>query len=141
MKEIKRFIYLCVLSLVLLLNSDSGVVSANFMDKYQNTFVTEELRLKVPSKYKDAWFKAEKNIWEPWLLNQEGFMGRQIFWNPDEEQALILVNWKEKKLWKSIPMKEVIELQAKFEETIKKSLDLNNYPFELVFEGELYKQG
>ncbi len=140
MKGIKRFIYLCFLLCTLLFNLDSEVVNADFMDNYQNAFVTEELRLKVPAKYKDTWFKAEKNIWEPWLLNQEGFMGRQIFWNPEAEEALILVNWKEKKLWKNISINEVSELQEKFEENVKKSLDLKSYPFELVYEGELYKQ-
>ena len=141
MKKIKRSIYLCVLFLILLFHSNSDIVNANFMENYQNIFITEELRLKVPAEYKDAWFKTEKKIWEPWLLKQEGFMGRQIFWNPDEEEALILVNWKEKKLWKSISIKEVSELQEKFEENIKKSLDLKKYPFKLVYEGELYKQG
>ena len=50
---------------------------------------------------------AEKTIWEPWLSSQDGFLGRQIFWDKEKEVALILVNWKNKKLWKSISMKEV----------------------------------
>ena len=68
-------------------------------------------------------------------------MGRQIFWDKEREEALILVNWKNKKLWKSISMKEVNKIQKKFEENVRTSLDLNVNPFELIYEGELIKQG
>ena len=111
------------------------------MDKYQGELVTEELRLEIPSKFKEVWLKAEKEVWEPWLSNQEGFLGREIFWNREKEEALILVNWENKKLWKSISMKEVNEIQEKFEENVKKSLNVNVNPFKLIYEGELVKQG
>ena len=55
--------------------------------------------------------------------------------------ALILVNWKNKKLWKSISMKEVNEVQEKFEENVKSSLNLSENPFKLIYEGELENQG
>ena len=111
------------------------------MDTYQTGLVTEELRLKVPSKFKDVWLKTEKKVWEPWLAIQDGFLGRQIFWDKEKEEALILVNWKNKKLWKSISMEEVNKIQEEFEENVKTSLNLNVNPFKLIYEGELDKQG
>ena len=36
--------------------------------------IVEELRLNVPIKYKETWLKAEKEIWEPWLEKQDGFL-------------------------------------------------------------------
>ena len=111
------------------------------MDNYQSGLVTEELRLKVPTKFKDEWIKTEKKVWEPWLSIQDGFLGRQIFWDKEKEEALILVNWKNKKLWKSISMEEVNEIQKKFEENVKTSLNIKVNPFELIYEGELVKQG
>ena len=77
------------------------------MDNDQSRFVTEELRLKIPSEFKGIWLQAEKEVWDPWLSSQDGFLGRQLFWDKEKEEALILVNWKSKKLWKSIPMSEV----------------------------------
>ena len=111
------------------------------MDTYQNEFVIEELRLKIPLDFKETWLEAEGNIWEPWLSKQEGYLGRQIFWNKEKEEALILVNWRNKKLWKSISIKEVNEIQERFEENVKKSLKVNVSPFQIIYEGELYKQG
>ena len=110
------------------------------MNTFQDETIIEELRLKVPEKYKDNWIKAEKRIWEPWLSDQEGFVGRQMFWDKKKEEALILVTWKSKKLWKSISMKEVNEVQEKFEDKVKNDLNLSENPFELIYEGELDKQ-
>ena len=111
------------------------------MDNNQGEMVIEELRLKVPADLKAAWLDAENEIWEPWLSSQEGFLGRQLFWDKEREEALILVNWKSKKLWKSIPISEVNIVQAKFEDNVKTALNVSKNPFELIYEGELNKQG
>ena len=111
------------------------------MENYQNEIVIEELRLKVPAKFKEVWLRAEKQVWEPWLSIQEGFLGRQIFWDKDKEEALILVNWQNKELWKSISMQAVNEVQGKFEDNVLTSLDVSKNPFKLIYEGELEKQG
>ena len=75
-----------------------------------------------------------------WLSSQVGFLGRQLFWNKEKEEALILVNWESKKLWKSIPMSEVNLVQEKFEKDVKNVLNIGDNPFELIYEGELDKQ-
>ena len=103
--------------------------------------VIEELRLKVPADSVTEWLNAEKKIWDPWLSSQDGFLGRQLFWNKEKEEALILVNWKTKKLWKSIPISEVNIVQEKFEDNVKTALNISENPFELIYEGELDKQG
>ena len=103
--------------------------------------IIEELRLSVPSMYKKTWIDAEREIWEPWLSKQEGFLGRNIFYNEEKGEALILVNWKTKKLWKNISSKEVAKIQSLFEENIKKSLKIDSNPFKLIYEGELYQEG
>ena len=110
------------------------------MDNYQGEMVIEELRLKVHADLKAAWLNAEKEIWEPWLSSQDGFLGRQLFWDKEKEEALILVNWKSKKLWKSIPMSEVNVVQQKFEDNVKAALNVGENPFKLIYEGELDKQ-
>ena len=110
------------------------------MDNYQDEMIIEELRLKVPSDIKVTWLNAEKEIWEPWLSSKEGFLGRQLFWDKEKEEALILVTWKSKQLWKSIPMSEVNLMQEKFEDNVKTALNVRENRFELIYEGELDKQ-
>ena len=139
-KRIKNFSFLFVFLFVFLFQSNTSIIKSLPMDTYQNEIVIEELRLNVPSQFKDVWLKAEKQVWEPWLSTQDGFLGRQIFWDKEKEEALILVRWENKKLWKSISMKKVNEMQEKFEENVKKTLNVNVNPFKLIYEGELEKQ-
>jgi len=140
-KKIKVPLALLISLLVFLYQSNSLNLNALPMDNYQSGLVTEELRLKVPSEFKDVWLQTEKKVWEPWLSIQDGFLGRQLFWDKEKEEALILVNWKNKKLWKNISTEEVNEVQDKFEENVKTSLNIKVNPFELIYEGELFKQG
>ncbi len=79
-KKIQRFCLVLICLVVLISQSDIPNLQALTMDNYQNEMVIEELRLKVPSAVKAVWLNAEKEIWEPWLSSQDGFLGRQLFW-------------------------------------------------------------
>ena len=138
---IKKIFFALFFFSLLVFQSNFQNIQALSMDNYQNDQVTEELRLKIPAEFKEQWLEAEKNVWEPWLIKQDGFLGRKIFWNKENEEALILVNWENRQLWKKISSEEVDKIQLIFEENIKKSLNINENPFKLIYEGELYKQG
>ncbi len=140
-KNIKGFFLLGFLCLLMFSEFNPQMVKAINMDNNQSQIVIEELRLSVPAEFKSTWLKAEKKIWEPWLGSQVGYLGRQLYWDKEKEEALILVNWKSKKLWKSISITEVNEIQEKFEDNVKTSLNINENPFKLIYEGELDKQG
>ncbi len=140
-KKIKSLTFLLICLFVFLFQINSQILNALPMKNSQDEIVIEELRLKVPAQFKEVWLKTEKKIWEPWLFSQDGFLGRQLFWDKEKEEALILVNWKSKKLWKSIPMSEVNVLQEKFEDNVKTALNVDKNPFELIYEGELDIQG
>ena len=140
----RKFQLICLILtclVVLFFQSDIPNLKALPMNNYQDEMVVEELRLKVPADSKAAWLNAEKEIWDPSLSSQEGFLGRQLFWDKEKEEALILVSWESKKLWKSIPLSEVNVIQEQFEDNVKTSLKVEENPFELIYEGELDKQG
>ena len=141
LRNLKRLIFLSIFLYTLTLQTNSQILNAISMDTYQSGPIIEELRLKIPSKFKKIWLQAEKEVWDPWLSIQDGFLGRQIFWDKEKEEALILVNWENKELWKNISMNEVNEIQKKFEENVKAALNIKVNPFELIYEGELVKQG
>ena len=129
-EKFQRFCLVLICLVVLIFQSDISNLKALPMDNYQGEMVIEELRLKVPADAKAVWLHAEKEIWDPWLSSQDGFLGRQLFWDKEKEEALILVNWKSKKLWKSIPMSVVNVVQQKFEDNVKTALNASENPFE-----------
>ena len=140
-RKLQRFCLLLVCLIALIFQSDIPNLKALPMNDYKGSMVIEELRLKVPADLKTVWLNAEKEIWEPWLSGRDGYLGREIFWDKEKEEALILVSWSSKKLWKSIPMSEVNVVQNKFEDNVKTALDISENPFKLIYEGELNKQG
>ena len=110
------------------------------MENFQDNIVIEELRLKVPREFKEYWIKAEQDVWGAWLEKQEGFLDKQVFYNNKSEEALLLVSWKNKILWKNISVEEIDKNQKLFESNVKDALQLTKNPFVLIYEGELYKE-
>jgi len=139
--KFQKFCLILTCLVVLNFQSDFTSLQALPMDNYQGGMVIEELRLKVPADAKVAWLNAEKEIWDPWLSSQEGFLGRQLFWDKEKEEALVLVTWESKKLWKSIPISKVNVVQERFADNVKTVLKVEENPFKLIYEGELDKQG
>ena len=100
--------------------------------------IVEHLKLDVPKKFKHAWLKAEEGSWEPWLFKKDGFLGRQLFWDPKDEEATLLIGWKSRDLWKSIPQSEINFVQQEFEKIARKETgEISGNPFPLIYEGEL----
>ena len=132
----KVFVLLFVFIIFQLNVSNSLALQMNKL----NENIVEELRLSVPLKYKETWLKAEEEVWEPWLSKQDGFLGRQIFYNQKTGEALLLVKWKNRNLWKNISDEEVDKMQKIYEENVTSSLGVKTNPFEFIYEGELFEQ-
>ena len=134
---IKKFFVLLLIFIIFQSNlTNAFAVPMNKL----NEVIVEELILSVPLKYKEAWLKVEAEVWEPWLSKKDGFLGRQIFYNQQKEEALLLVKWENRKLWKNISDEEVNKIQKIFEETVTNYLGVETNPFEFIYEGELFEQ-
>ena len=73
-KKIQSYFLLLICLFGLLFQSNSQILNALTMDQFQGELVTEELRLEIPSKFKEVCLKAEKEVWEPWLSIQDGYL-------------------------------------------------------------------
>ena len=103
--------------------------------------VVEHLRLQVPQASREDWMVAERGSWEPWLKQQPGFLGRDLFWDPATEEGTLLIRWSSREAWKSISMEEVEMVQQRFETLARQQTgQRQGNPFPLVFEGELLPQ-
>ena len=103
--------------------------------------VVEHLRLQVPQESREQWMVAERGSWEPWLKQQSGFLGRDLFGDPVTEEGTLLIRWSSREAWKSISMAEVETVQERFETLAREQTgQRQGNPFPLVFEGELLPQ-
>ena len=102
------------------------------------TVVVEQLRLRVPSDALQAWLEAERGSWEPWLAQQPGFMGRQLFWDPQQQEGILLIYWASRQQWQATSSEEQQQVQQRFELLARAGTgEEQGNPFPLIFSGEL----
>ncbi len=135
---------ICFYIIITLISFDKLQLSYAFSPKnimQENVPVIEHLRLKVSENDRQAWLLAEQKTWEPWLKKQDGFIGRDLFWDPINEEATLLISWASREDWAKIPQLEIDNIQQKFEILAKEETGKKNQnPFPLKFQGELLSQ-
>tara|TARA_Y100001968_G_scaffold332132_1_gene389201 strand:- start:4533 stop:4988 length:456 start_codon:yes stop_codon:yes gene_type:complete len=139
----KSVFFVLPITLFLLFFARTVDVNAALQGSLNNSegIVIEHIKLNVPRKFKDIWLSAEKNTWEPWLEQQNGFLGRQLLWDKSREEATLLISWSSREVWKKIPQEEIQIVQQRFEKfSIDRTGSNKGNPFPLVFEGELLPQ-
>ena len=134
-----RLLSISLIFLSTILGNVRNIKAESFLKvNFPKESVVEHLKLDVPKKFKNAWLKAEEGSWEPWLLKQDGFLGRQLFWDPKVEEATLLIGWESRAVWKSISQAEINIVQQDFEKIARKETGkTRGNPFPLIFEGEL----
>ncbi len=134
-----RFLFVGLIYLSTIFGNVKHIQAASLLKaNFPKGSIVEHLKLDVPKKFKHAWLKAEQGSWEPWLLKQDGFLGRQLFWDPKVEEATLLIGWESREVWKNIPQTEINLVQQDFEKiAIKETGETSGNPFPLIFEGEL----
>ena len=139
MKTIARLLALCMVLLMLLAgHPDVAIAESEQANGRYDVAVVEHLRVQVPAEAQQAWLQAEQGSWEPWLQQQEGFLGRDLLWDPSREEGTLLIRWASREQWKAIPEAEVEAIQERFEELAREATGHHEgNPFPLVFEGEL----
>ena len=100
--------------------------------------VVELLRLGVSAADYPAWLRAEQASWEPWLAQQPGFLGRQLFWDRARQEGTLLIRWASRAQWKAISDQEVARVQERFEALARQFTgQTSGNPFPLLAEAEL----
>ena len=138
-KKIFSFIFINLILLFTFLGNVKNIQAETLLKvNFPKESIVEHLKLDVPKKFKNAWLKAEEGSWEPWLLKQDGFLGRQLFWDPKVEEATLLIGWESRAVWKNISQTEINQVQKDFEKIARKETgEMSGNPFPLLFEGEL----
>ena len=133
-------VFIIFISLIVLFVGEVNLAEAKSINSLvlSEGKIIEHLRLNVPKTDLEAWLFAEKKSWEPWLAKKSGFLGRQLFWDEERQEATLLISWENRETWKNIPQSEIDSVQNTFEEIARKATGKEEgNPFPLLFEGEL----
>ena len=88
--------------------------------------VVEVLQMPVRSQQRQCWLEAEANQWEPWLEQQDGYRGRDLLWDPERQQAVVLVGWQSQQQWDAIPASSIGSTEEAFNAQLRDCLGVSD---------------
>ncbi len=81
--------------------------------------VIEWLRYQVPQELTAVFLKADADVWTTMLSQQEGFLSKQTWFNPETPGELnLVIQWESKAHWKAIPEVALLETHERFTEKV-----------------------
>ncbi|MBE9177550.1 TIGR03792 family protein [Oculatella sp. LEGE 06141] len=81
--------------------------------------VIEWLQINVVPPLREHYIQKDTEIWTAFLSRYPGFLGKEIWINPDNVAELIIViRWATREAWKSIPEAALQEVNRQFNEAI-----------------------
>ena len=88
--------------------------------------VVEVLQMPVSTAQRQCWLEAEASQWEPWLEQQDGYRGRDLLWDPERQQAVVLVGWQSQQQWDAIPASSIGSTEEAFNAQLRDCLGVSD---------------
>jgi uncharacterized protein (TIGR03792 family) len=81
--------------------------------------VIEWLKFRVPSQSREKFIQKDSDIWTATLAQYPGFLGKEVWINPNAAEDIILViRWQTREQWKTVPEKVLQETEQKFSQAM-----------------------
>lgn len=78
--------------------------------------IIEWLRFKVAPEKADAFIQRDEEVWTTGLKSFSGFLGKEIWVNPEKSEIVMFIRWKTREQWKSVPQSVIDELDSQMGE-------------------------
>lgn len=77
--------------------------------------IIEWLKVSVSPALREKYIQKDEEIWTAFLSTCPGFLGKEVWINPDKPDELILiVRWATREQWKSIPQERLELIEQEF---------------------------
>lgn len=81
--------------------------------------VIEWLKFKTNTKHREKVIEKDAEIWTATLSKYPGFLGKEIWINPNNETEIIfIIRWKTREDWKAVPESILEETERKFAQAL-----------------------
>ena len=78
--------------------------------------VIEWLKFRVSPELREKFIQKDSEIWTATLSQYPGFLGKEIWINPEQSEVVMFIRWKTREHWKSVPQSVIDELDSKMGE-------------------------
>lgn len=83
--------------------------------------VIEWLKFRVDPESREKFIQKDEAIWTASLSTYPGFLGKEVWIEPNEpEEVIFTIRWQTRQQWKSIPAKDLAEIEQQFSTAMKK---------------------
>ena len=77
--------------------------------------VIELLKFKVAPEHREQFIQKDAEIWTQALAGCPGFLGKEVWINPNEPtQVILVIRWATREQWKSIPLELLDAIEQQF---------------------------
>ncbi|GAX36971.1 TIGR03792 family protein [Nodularia sp. NIES-3585] len=84
--------------------------------------VIELLKFQVPPEVRENYIQKDAEIWTTGLAKYPGFLGKEVWINPNDSTELIfIIRWATKEQWEAIPSEDLEMIEEKFTQAMGKS--------------------
>jgi uncharacterized protein (TIGR03792 family) len=81
--------------------------------------VIELLKIKVAPEHREKYIQKDAQIWTQAIARCPGFLGKEVWINPNEPSEVILViRWATREQWKSIPPERLQQISQEFDQQL-----------------------
>lgn len=81
--------------------------------------VIELLKFQVPREARANYIQKDSEIWTTTLAKYPGFLGKEVWTNPNDPTELILIiRWATREQWQAIPGEDLQIIAAKFTQSM-----------------------
>ncbi|AFY56747.1 putative cyanobacterial protein, TIGR03792 family [Rivularia sp. PCC 7116] len=82
--------------------------------------VIELLKFRISPKDREKYIQRDAEIWTAALVDYPGFLGKELWINPnDPEELVMVIRWETRQQWKSILQEEIDAITEKFDKDLK----------------------
>ena len=89
--------------------------------------VIEWLKFRVAPEDREKFIHQDAETWTAFLAEYPGFLGKDIWINPQKENEIILViRWQTRQQWKAVPIDKLQKIETQFAKIMQ------NTPYEMI---------
>ncbi len=87
--------------------------------------VIEWLQFRVEPAQREQFIQADTEIWTAALADYPGFLGKEVWLNPErDEEVTLVIRWQTREQWSAVPESVLRDTQARFDEAVGATYEL-----------------
>ncbi|MCA1994338.1 MAG: TIGR03792 family protein [Coleofasciculus sp. S288] len=81
--------------------------------------VIEWLKLRVPAELREKFIQKDAEIWTPMLASYPGFLGKEVWINPETPtEVILIIRWASREQWQAVPSEQLAQTDQQFAQAL-----------------------